>query len=67
MPVDQVTDCDDWEDNRILELALTAGALLIVSSDEDLLGLSPWRGIPILDPEAFVRRVDAMRRATRRE
>lgn len=66
-PVDQVTDCDDWEDNRILELALAAGALLIVSSDEHLLGISPWRGIPILNPEAFVRRVDAMRRATRRD
>jgi predicted nucleic acid-binding protein len=67
VPVEQVADCDDWEDNRILELALAAGALLIVSSDEHLTGLSPWRGIPILDPQAFVRRVDAMRRAARRE
>ena len=67
IPTDQVADCHDWEDNRILELALAAGALLIVSSDEHLLNMSPWRGIPILDPLAFVRRVDAMRRAAGRE
>lgn len=66
-PADLVTDCEDWEDNRILELALAAGALLIVSSDEHLLSLSPWRGTPILDPLAFVSRVDAMRRAADRE
>lgn len=65
-PSEQVTDCEDWEDNRILELALAAGALLIVSSDRHLLSLSPWRGIPILDPRAFVGRVDAMRRAAAR-
>lgn len=65
-PIENVSDCEDWEDNRILELALTAGALLIVSSDDHLLRLSPWRGAPILDPEAFVKRVDAMRRAAAR-
>jgi predicted nucleic acid-binding protein len=66
-PVDQVNDCDDWEDNRILELALAAGALIIVSSDEHLLAMSPWRGIPVLEPETFVGRVDAMRRAASRQ
>ena len=63
VPTEAVADCDDWEDNRILELALAAGALLIVSSDDHLLRMSPWRGIPVVDPGAFVGRVDAMRRA----
>lgn len=48
MPGDTVTDCPDFEDNRILELALAAQAVLIVSNDSDLLHMNPWRGIPVL-------------------
>jgi predicted nucleic acid-binding protein len=58
-----VSDCEDWEDNRILELAAESGAVLIVSSDRHLLNLSPWRGTPVVDPRTFVAKVDAMRRA----
>jgi predicted nucleic acid-binding protein len=65
-PKGRVADCDDWEDNRVLELAEAVGAFIIVSSDEDLRGMSPWRGIPIQSPEAFVSRVDAMRRRAHR-
>ena len=65
-PSARVTDCEDWEDNRVLELAETVGAFLIVSSDDHLLSMSPWRGIPIQSPEAFVSRVDAMRRRSRK-
>ena len=54
-PVDQVTDCRDMKDNKYLELALAAGASIIVSSDEDLLVLDPWRGIRILRPVDYVR------------
>ena len=66
-PEVQVTDCPDYEDNRILELALASGAILIVSDDGDLLTMSPWRGIPIVRPAEFASRVDAMRRARRRQ
>lgn len=65
-PDASVNDCRDWEDNRILELADSAGALLIISSDADLLEISPWRGIPVMQPAQFVARVDAMRRKRRR-
>jgi len=65
-PTVHVTDCTDWEDNRVLELAVTVGAFLIIRSDDHLLRMSPWRGIPIQTPEAFVSRVDAMRRQARR-
>lgn len=65
-PTSRVADCPDWEDNRVLELAEDAGAFLLVSSDDHLQQMSPWRGIPILGPDAFVSRVDAARRERRR-
>jgi predicted nucleic acid-binding protein len=45
-------DCRDGKDNRYLELGLAAGATAIVSSNEDLLVLNPWR-----DPGAEARSV----------
>lgn len=65
-PPMSVTDSDDWEDNRILELAEAVGALLIVGDDAGLQGMSPWRGIPIVPPRSFTSRVDVMRRAAHR-
>ena len=65
-PSVSVNDCADYEDNRILELALASSSVLIVSEDEDLLHRSPWRGVPIVRPAQFASRVDAMRRARRR-
>lgn len=65
-PSTTVTDCPDHEDNRILELALASQALLIVSTDTDLLALSPWRGTPVVSPREFAGRVDVMRRGRRR-
>lgn len=51
---DVVTDCRDPKDNKFLELALSGQATHIVSGDEDLLVLHPFRGILILTPQAFV-------------
>ena len=61
-----VHGCPDHEDNLILDLAAEVGALIVVSNDADLLSMSPWRGTPILEPQAFASKVDAMRRHTRR-
>ena len=44
------------------DLAAEVGALLIVSTDTDLLSMSPWRGTPVIEPAAFAAKVDAMRR-----
>ncbi|MFT3815805.1 MAG: putative toxin-antitoxin system toxin component, PIN family [Acidovorax sp.] len=52
----RVADCRDPKDNKFLELALDAGAAMIVSGDDDLLCLHPWRGIPIVAPAAFLTR-----------
>ena len=58
-----VSDCRDFEDDRILECAIASGSDLIVSDDIDLLEMSPWRGIPVLTSSDFVQRTDAMRRS----
>ena len=53
-PTARVTDCRDPKDNRYLELALAAGAETIVSSDDDLLVLDPWRGVRIMRPAEYL-------------
>lgn len=65
-PPQLVGDCSDWEDNRILDLALAAGSFLIVSADADLTSMSPWRGRPVIEPAQFASLVDASRRSRRR-
>ncbi len=67
VPPQTVSDCPDWEDNRILDLAAAVGAFLIVSADVDLTSMSPWRGRPIIEPPQFASMVDASRRARRRQ
>ncbi len=64
-PPRTVHDCPDHEDNLVLDLAVEVGALLVVSEDADLTGMSPWRGVPILRAREFTGRVDAMRRHRR--
>ena len=46
--------CREPKDNKFLALALASEADAIVSSDEDLLVLHPWRGILILTPAEFL-------------
>jgi putative PIN family toxin of toxin-antitoxin system len=53
-PTLAVTDCRDAIDNKYLELALAAQPRAIISSDQDLLVLDPWRGIPIVRPVDFL-------------
>jgi putative PIN family toxin of toxin-antitoxin system len=53
-PAVTVHDCRNGKDDCYLELALTAAAKTIVTGDEDLLVLHPWRGIQILRPVAFL-------------
>ena len=48
--------CRDPEDNKFLALALAAEANVLISSDDDLLVLHPWRGIPIVTPADFLSR-----------
>ena len=50
----KISDSRDPKDNRILALALDSESDFIVSGDTDLLVLSPWRGIEIVPPGAFL-------------
>jgi putative PIN family toxin of toxin-antitoxin system len=54
--LDTGSACRDPKDNQFLALALVAEADVLVSSDEDLLVLHPWRGIPIITPAEFLAR-----------
>jgi uncharacterized protein len=56
VPAERVTDCRDPKDDKYLELALAAGAETIVSSDDDLLTLHPWRDVRILSPAGYLAR-----------
>ena len=53
-PTVRVVDCRDPKDDKYLELALAAGAEIIVSGDDDLLVLHPWRGVRILRPAEYL-------------
>lgn len=47
-------DCRDVRDNHILEVAVNGRAQVIVTGDEDLLVLNPFRGIPIIRPADYL-------------
>jgi predicted nucleic acid-binding protein len=49
-----VSECRDPKDNKFLELALSGKALCIISGDDDLLVLHPFRGIPVVSPQTFL-------------
>jgi predicted nucleic acid-binding protein len=48
--------CRDPRDNKFLALALACSADVVVSSDEDLLTLNPYRRIPVVLPRGFLER-----------
>ena len=50
----EVTDCRDVDDNQLLALALDSESDYILTGDQDLLTMNPWRGIGIISPRAFL-------------
>ncbi len=50
----RVHECRDPRDNRFLEVAVNGEANLVVSGDNDLLVLHPYRDIKIVTPAAFL-------------
>jgi len=51
-----VRECRDRKDNKFLEVALNGSADVIMTGDNDLLAMNPWRGIEILSPHDYVKR-----------
>jgi len=48
-----IAECRDPKDDKFLELATSGEATCMVSGDDDLLVLNPFRGIPVLSPKDF--------------
>lgn len=53
-PTEKIGECRDSKDNKFLELAVSGKADCIVSGDDDLLVLNPFREIPIVTPGEFL-------------
>lgn len=51
---EMIEACRDPKDNKVLEVAVNGQATCIVTGDEDLRILHPFRGIPILTPTEFL-------------
>ena len=49
-----VSVCRDPRDDKFLELAVSGAATHIISGDDDLLSLHPFRGVAIISPQDFV-------------
>lgn len=47
--------CRDPQDNKFLALIQACDADALISSDNDLLMMNPWQGIPILTPAQFLK------------
>jgi predicted nucleic acid-binding protein len=56
-----VFDISDFEDNLILDLVKAVDALVLVTSDKDLLEVSPWNHRLIMKPKDFVSKVVGMK------
>lgn len=63
-PPRRAHDSRDHEDNLVLDCALAADALIIVSDDNDLTSLNPWNGRLILTPTRYIDHVVAARRTS---
>jgi len=49
-----ISICRDAKDNKFLELAVNGDAKFIITGDQDLLILNPFRGIKIITPGLLV-------------
>jgi putative PIN family toxin of toxin-antitoxin system len=50
-----ISECRDPKDNKFLELAVCGKADFIISGDEDLLVLNPFRNIQMITPDSFLK------------
>ncbi len=53
-----ITICRDPKDNKFLEVAVSGQGDLIITGDQDLLILNPFRGIDIITVNEFLTRVN---------
>lgn len=53
--VQVVRECRDARDDKLLEVALNGRADLIITGDQDLLAMNPWREIAIVSPGKYLK------------
>ena len=53
-PTEAIAECRDPKDNKYLELAVAGQAECIITGDQDLLVLHPFKGIDILTVQEFL-------------
>jgi putative PIN family toxin of toxin-antitoxin system len=52
--IETITDCRDPRDNKFLELAVSGRATHLVTGDDDLLALHPFRSVAVVTPQSFL-------------
>lgn len=55
----RIQACRDPKDDKFLELAINGRADVVVTGDDDLLLLQPYRDVPILTPTSYVGGVES--------
>jgi predicted nucleic acid-binding protein len=53
-PSESIDECRDPKDNKYLELAISGHAESLITGDEDLLVLNPFRNIKIITALEFL-------------
>ena len=53
-PAEEIRICRDAKDDKFLELAVSSGAAYLISGDNDLRSLNPFRGIAIVTASEFL-------------
>lgn len=51
---EEIRACRDPKDDKFLELVVSGSASCLVTGDQDLLVLHPFRGVPVLTPAQFL-------------
>ncbi len=57
--IENVQECRDPKDNKILELALNGEAQYIISGDRDLLVLHPFRDVIVITVDEFLKTIES--------
>ena len=52
--IEEVDACRDPKDNKFLEVAINGMADILITGDNDLLNLNPFRGVIIITPADFI-------------
>ena len=57
--IDNVQECRDPKDDKVLELALNGEADYIITGDRDLLVLHPFRGVVVITADEFLKTIES--------